>query len=697
MEESVRHFLLWALAHPHWAGIVTFVIAAAESVAVIGTIIPGSVMMTAIGILIGASILPIGATMCYAIAGAVAGDGMSYYLGYFFKDHIRQVWPFKKRQHLLDKGIGFFKHHGGKSVFIGRFIGPIRALVPLVAGILRMHKSQFFFANLTSAILWAPLYMLPGMVLGAASLAMPADIARHYMWFILFALIVILIVSWIIHLTLKYFIATMQVSLNFIWSKMQRTPGLSMLCDAFKHYREDHPRGQLGIVFCLAFLFILFISLMMNVVFHGPLTALNEPLFHFFRSIHHPKLENITLFFTFLGQKEILLPAVFTGFIWLVYQKCWRAGVHWLSLGVLTAGSVYALKFFIHSPRPPGLFHQQLTHSFPSGHTTLATALYGFAAYMVATRWPIKSRLYCYLTAIILVLLVATSRLYLGAHWLTDVIGGICLGLIWILAVVISYQRQPSQRIRPVGFLLTLLFTIAITGSLYVYTEMDKIRLDITRVWPMRQISLQHWWVVSDDLQSPLFRTNRIGQPEQILNVQIADTKSNLMKNIKAAGWDVPREHNWVKDLQHPVKVEGIPIHIRTTLFKDRRPALVYVNRYDNGHIMILRLWDSDLYFDTPHHLKLWVGVISTNACQVSSRKSAEKSCPAPTADQLEPFIQDMSPYYEIQLKPLPEQLNVERKLEWQGNIIAMKTKKPLIRKGEMHHDHLARIARILS
>src|ERR1700724_3063092 len=97
MSDIATPILQWLNTHPELAGLATFLISAAESVAIIGTIVPGSVMMTAIGALVGAGIIPFWSTLVWAILGAIVGDGISYWLGYYFKNSLHDTWPF--RQH----------------------------------------------------------------------------------------------------------------------------------------------------------------------------------------------------------------------------------------------------------------------------------------------------------------------------------------------------------------------------------------------------------------------------------------------------------------------------------------------------------------------------------------------------------------------------------------------------------------------
>src|SRR5579871_4881534 len=154
MSDIVSPLLQWLNAHPELAGLFTFIISASESVAIIGTIVPGSITMTALGALAGAGVIPLWETLFFAILGAIVGDGISYWIGHYFKDRLHQMWPFKNNPSILRRGEMFVHKYGIMSVFIGRFIGPVRALIPMVAGMLGMRPLQFTIANVTSAIGW---------------------------------------------------------------------------------------------------------------------------------------------------------------------------------------------------------------------------------------------------------------------------------------------------------------------------------------------------------------------------------------------------------------------------------------------------------------------------------------------------------------------------------------------------------------
>ena len=166
MEHLVQPTLDFIAAHSSWAAAIMFITAFGESFAFVSLLFPGTSMLIAAGTLMAAGSLPYLPIVAGAIAGAVLGDTISFWIGHRFGGGIARVWPFSRNPELLSGGIKFFARHGGKSVFIGRFFGPIRAVIPLAAGVMRMPRDRFWFANVTSAIVWAPMLLLVGDAVG---------------------------------------------------------------------------------------------------------------------------------------------------------------------------------------------------------------------------------------------------------------------------------------------------------------------------------------------------------------------------------------------------------------------------------------------------------------------------------------------------------------------------------------------------
>jgi membrane protein DedA with SNARE-associated domain len=166
MEHLVQPTLDLISAHSGWAVAVMFITSFGESFAFVSLLFPGTSLLIAAGALMAAGSLPYFPILAGAVIGAVLGDTVSFWIGHRFGGGIAQVWPFTRSPELLPSGIRFFARHGGKSVFIGRFFGPMRAVIPLAAGIMRMPRGRFWFANVTSAIVWAPMLLFAGDAVG---------------------------------------------------------------------------------------------------------------------------------------------------------------------------------------------------------------------------------------------------------------------------------------------------------------------------------------------------------------------------------------------------------------------------------------------------------------------------------------------------------------------------------------------------
>jgi membrane protein DedA with SNARE-associated domain len=166
MDDLVRPTLGFIAAHGNWAAVAMFVTAFGESFALVSLIFPGTTLLIAAGTLMSGGTLPYAPVLIGAVLGATLGDSVSYWIGRRFGGGIARLWPFSRNPELLPSGIRFFARHGGKSVFIGRFFGPMRAVIPLAAGIMKMPRGWFWVANVASALVWAPMLLFAGDVAG---------------------------------------------------------------------------------------------------------------------------------------------------------------------------------------------------------------------------------------------------------------------------------------------------------------------------------------------------------------------------------------------------------------------------------------------------------------------------------------------------------------------------------------------------
>jgi membrane protein DedA with SNARE-associated domain len=150
--------------HKAWAAPVVFALAFGESLAFISLLIPAWAALVGIGVLIGSSGLNFWPIWVAGAIGAALGDWLSYWVGGKLGPPVAHVWPLSRHPDLIPKGERFVTKWGVLAIFIGRFFGPLRASVPLVAGIFKMPYWRFQFANFTSAFVWAGVLLTLGDV-----------------------------------------------------------------------------------------------------------------------------------------------------------------------------------------------------------------------------------------------------------------------------------------------------------------------------------------------------------------------------------------------------------------------------------------------------------------------------------------------------------------------------------------------------
>jgi membrane protein DedA with SNARE-associated domain len=158
-----------AQRHHVWILPIAFLIAFSESFVGVSFIIPGTFMLITLGGVIGASHISIIPAWAGAVAGSVLGDWISFWIGYHYHHQILHIWPFRRFEDQIEKGLHFFHKWGTWAIFVGRFLGPFRATVPLVAGMSELEFWPFQIANAASAVVWAYALLAP---IGA--------VMRHY-------------------------------------------------------------------------------------------------------------------------------------------------------------------------------------------------------------------------------------------------------------------------------------------------------------------------------------------------------------------------------------------------------------------------------------------------------------------------------------------------------------------------------------
>jgi membrane protein DedA with SNARE-associated domain len=160
----VDPFVAFVSANPWLAYVTVFLAALLESGPVLGSLVPGSTIILALGALVPGGELRLEWVLATATAGALLGDGSAFWIGHHSQRKILTAWPMSKYPRLIAHSEAFFQRWGALAVFFGRFAPPIRAFVPITAGAVGMAPSRFFAVNIPAILLWAAAHVLPGVV-----------------------------------------------------------------------------------------------------------------------------------------------------------------------------------------------------------------------------------------------------------------------------------------------------------------------------------------------------------------------------------------------------------------------------------------------------------------------------------------------------------------------------------------------------
>lgn len=221
----------------------------------------------------------------------------------------------------------------------------------------------------------------------------------------------------------------------------------------------------------------LFFGMLEDLISHDPLVDVDVFVYYLLQSLRTPAMDSVMIAVTELGDAQVLLPVFFVALAWLFAHRLWLTAGY--VLAAISVADVLAevLKLALHRPRPGAFYSGFEQFSFPSGHATMSVVVYGFLAFLLCHgARPGLRKAVISLTAT-LVALIMVSRLYLGAHWMSDVLGGASFGVAWIAALAIAYEYQSHEQLRPEKFAALMLATLVIGGGVHIASSHDDDRL----------------------------------------------------------------------------------------------------------------------------------------------------------------------------------------------------------------------------
>jgi undecaprenyl-diphosphatase len=581
-------------AHPGLAVVIVFLISAGEAVFLIGLFVPSTVVLVGAGTLIGIGQLSFWPILISSSLGAIAGDALSFWIGHVYKERLRQIWPFSRYGGLIDQGERFFLRHGGKSIFIARFLPGVKSVVPVIAGMMGMGLARFAIINIVSGFAWTSAHLLPAIGLGRGVSVFGAGNPR------LVALVLIVVVFGLI--------AWYGVKLSIIWMgpSVARAHGVAVRHVAssesrplrFLHRLLTNERGIIVSVLWAAIGLLAafgFGAIVINLLFEPELAAADEAISNFVQSFRNGPADSILIAITMIGDGLVLSALAVTLVGAFVAYRRWRSGIGVLLAMIGAALFVPLIKSILQRPRPTALYSGAEAFSFPSGHATLSMTVFGIIAVVLADGRPPRTRLAIYFFAAILIGTIALSRVYLGAHWPSDVVAGILFGLamVSVVAFLLHQVRMPLP-VRGTAIALGIAFVAAYGFDLTRNYGSWAIAYANT---PQPTIVSETTWVQSTWQSLPQRRIQLDGETGEYLVAQTDVPAPQLVEGLGSAGWkQLPPAT--LLDAALVLIPSRAPLETQMpipSLHDGRNPRITFakLSARDPGARYILRFWTS--------------------------------------------------------------------------------------------------------
>ncbi len=457
---------LAGLASP-WGYVLVGALALLEASAMIGLIVPGEAALLVGGFLASQHRADLRVMMIVAAIGAIVGDSVGYEIGKHLGPTLRRSrlgrWVGDER---WGRAEAYLAHHGGRAVFLGRFVGVLRAMVPTIAGLSRMPYRTFLPWNALGGVIWAPGFVLLGYAAGGSYHQVATWAGRASTVLLLLVLLVVFVV-----LTARAVVRREGAVRS--WARVQKErPAVARFLGRFERQlsyvgRRLRPNAAFGLSLTaglagLALVGFAFGIVVEDVISRNDLAGLDGTVYRFLLDHRAPALTTASRLVADFGGTVVL-----SGLTMAVAVAVWwrTRRARDLVMPALAAGGSWLLvdliKLAIHRPPPPvaDMLAGTPGFAFPSGQATRSAAcllMIAFVASGVLPSW--RSKVSAVTAALGLTILVGLARLTLGVHWLTDVLGGWALGVLWFAVVVVvsevaaslHHRDDPGSPARPV-------------------------------------------------------------------------------------------------------------------------------------------------------------------------------------------------------------------------------------------------------
>ncbi|MGH8515822.1 MAG: VTT domain-containing protein [Panacagrimonas sp.] len=610
MLEHAQSLLAWIGTHPGESLVLLFLVSMLDAIFIVGAFVPAAVVLFAMGALVALGSLELWPTALIAAAGALAGDALSFALGRRYGERLFQSRLLLRYPDLVAGGRRFFARHGGKGVMLARFLGPVRSITPALAGASRMSWLLFLAADFVAALLWALVFLVPGVVFGA-SLGLAAEVATRLAGLLVLNIALLLFGIWAARAAIGLFNTRAERWVRDLleWSRRHRRLG------RFGPGLADPAQPETPALIAVGALLLAAGGIWLVSFggvgwrdFPGPLDGLVHQTLS---DLSTPWGTAVARFIARLGEWPVYGSTAAAVLAVLLWRRRLRAAAHWVS-ALLFGVIVTAVLSFAPLLAPPATF---FAHGGPAPPRDLAlvTIVYGCAATLFATLRPTRVRQFAYSSATAVVLLIGLARLVLAQEWASFNTFAIVMGLLWTAALTLGYRQHGPERLFAGSFALPVLsaFAVAVGMSWGVDRAASHAATATPPALP-RTVPVGVWWETGwRDL--PATRIDVRGRSGRAFDLQWAAAEAQVESELLAAGWKPLAPLNLADSLRWLTEtgsIAALPVlpqvhagsHARVTF---RRPI-------DETRQQLIRLWDSGTRVEAQgERVPVWLGTVT--------------------------------------------------------------------------------------
>ncbi|VAW41799.1 hypothetical protein MNBD_GAMMA01-1962 [hydrothermal vent metagenome] len=572
MESSWLQALLdWVQAHPQATGWLIFFVALGESLLLIGILLPGAALLIALGTLIGLGVVDLQLAWIAASLGAFIGDGVSFWIGHHYKQRLLKVWPMYKFPKLLDQGQTFFTKWGALSVFVGRFVGLVRPIIPAIAGMMAMPVKKYIVISIVAAILWAPFYLLPGMLFGNAMGAM-SKVAGKLAILVVIFVITLAFVYWLMQVIYGFLLPRTHRILSKVLIWTQKHPHLGKITSGLIDPRKPE-KGSLALM--ASFIIALTITSLFIIINNQTISNWSLQVSSFMLAFHTDWTAPVMLFIIALTHDlAILVPSVLV-FLWLIRRKRNVAAGHWGF--IVITGYILALLINYFAA-------EDAQKWFGFQHLTWFVVIISFWAAMISGALPHKMRSWPYTLATLLIAMVAFAQLFFGQMSLNVMLIAIFSATLWASVVAVAYRMRVRKQL--LGWPVSAIFFSSQGIVIILVLVLFSGQLQREEIIKTQQITQQQW--LAKTLEE---RNNWLNLPKQAFQIKYHGDISSLSIFLHTQGWKHIKPKAW-KDLWIALSTDedSANIAIIPTTNKGKIEAVIF-SKQTNDTLMALHLW----------------------------------------------------------------------------------------------------------